>query len=222
MKRACLAILLVARVAFAQSPDVKQLYAEGQEAFASQRWSDAITAWRRALELSSSNSLHFNLAQAYAARDQSGDCALARSEYDAFIRAEPAGERRQIAEAALGKLSCPIATRPVPAVAQRSRAIIPLAIGAGGIALFATGLVIGQRASTLGDEVTRACAVSCNWVEQRDKDAAGRRDAKLGYALDVIGLAAVTTAAIWYVFARREVAISRVEGGGLVTWRSRW
>jgi hypothetical protein len=98
--------------------------------------------------------------------------------------------------------------------------------GGAGVVLTATGLLFGRRASTLGDEVTNACSVSCDWAEQRSKDVAGRRYATIGYTLDVLGLAAIAGGAVMYFLGDRTsgvtVSPTSHDGGAVLSWRGRW
>jgi hypothetical protein len=92
--------------------------------------------------------------------------------------------------------------------------------------LFVTGLALGKHASTLGDEVTSACSTSCDWEVQKDKDAAGHRDAAIGYTFDVIGIAAIAGGAVMYYLGDRanSVAVSPRprEDGAVVSWSGSW
>lgn len=107
----------------------------------------------------------------------------------------------------------------------RSRRITGLAIAGTGAALLVTGLIVGHHARALGDEVTRACASGCDWTTQRSKDAAGRRDAVIGHALDAVGVAAIAGGAIlYYVGVREDVVVEpRAHGAGIVvSWSGSW
>jgi hypothetical protein len=106
----------------------------------------------------------------------------------------------------------------------RALRVAGLATGATGVALLVTGLVVGRHARSLGDEVTRACASGCDWATQKSKDAAGRRDAVIGYALDTVGVAAIAGGAImYYVGIRRVAVVPRPnEDGAVVSWSGSW
>lgn len=89
--------------------------------------------------------------------------------------------------------------------------------------MLATGLVLGHHARTLGDEVTTACATGCDWATQKNKDAAGRRAAAIGVALDVVGIAAVAGGAAMYYFGRKSpVILAPTREGATVAWGGSW
>lgn len=213
-------------------PTAEMLYSEGQAAYDRADYVLAIDRWQESYRLSQEPALLYNVAQAYR---MAGDCTHALSSYRQFVAADPLSERRPLADDFVRELEGRCG-HPTPVVQDprhvespdsgRSLKIAGLVTGGAGAALVITGLLMGRRASTLGDEVSRACAESCDWTEQRSKDAAGRRAALIGYSLDAVGVAAIAGGALMYYFGDRRAAISIAprphEGGAIVTWRGSW
>jgi hypothetical protein len=99
-----------------------------------------------------------------------------------------------------------------------------LVIGSAGLVTLATGIYFGHRAQALGDEVTGACHTSCDWATWKSKDDAGRSDAKLATALDVVGaVGLVGGAVVYYLGMREDVAIVPTSNGGAIAaWSGSW
>lgn len=212
-------------------PTAEDLYYEGQAAYGRADYAAAITKWQASYRLSGENLLLFNIAQAYRL---SGDCARALAAYRRFVALEPAAAQRALAESFVREMEpqCGAAraapAEPIAPTEDTGRSLrrAGLVTAGAGVAAIAIGLAFGRRASSLGDEVTRACVVSCDWAILMGKDAAGRRDAAIGYVLDVVGLAALVGGAATYHLGRRRGALtvvprSRAEGAVLL-WGGRW
>lgn len=246
MSRAAIVLILLAAMRFAvadPTPDAEQLYRDGQTAYDQQHYDDALAAWQRSYELSHAPALLFNIAQAYRLRAHPGDCVQARTQYQSFIQVAEPSQQRSLAEQYVAELaSCansPAGVAPAPSDdastnehSIRNRQIAVVAIGGSGAVLLATGIYFGHRASTLGDEVTSACAsVSspCDWSVQSGKDAAGHRDATLGWTFDALGAAALvgSAALYWFGIHESEIQVARVatrprESGAVLSWSSTW
>jgi hypothetical protein len=106
----------------------------------------------------------------------------------------------------------------------RTLRIAGLATSGVGASMLVTGLIFGRHAQTIGSEVTDACTTSCDWTVQKSKDAAGRRDATIGYALDAVGVAAIASGAVMYYLGSRSTVavVPRPEGGVVASWRGSW
>lgn len=213
------------------APSAEDDFNAGEVAYHQGNYALAVERYEEAYRLSREPALLYNVAQAYRL---AGDCEHALSSYRQFIAADPASERRRLADELIGELD-PKCGRPTPSspVAQplknnaaRRLEIGGLATSGAGAALAITGLLYGRRASTLGDEVSAACSPSCDWSEQRSKEATGRRDATIGYTLDAIGVAAIVTGAVMYYIGSRESGVTlapRMQDGGMsVTWSTHW
>ena len=218
-------------------PSAEQLYDEGQRAYNRGDYVTAVARWQSSYQLSKLPLLVLNIAQAYRL---AGDCEHALEAYRQYVALDPRAEQRQLAEGFIGELEprCdqPIKHAEVPPVAEappvegmrrgRGLRIAGLATGGAGIALVATSLWYGHRASTLGDEVTRACSVSCNWAEQRSKDASGRRDTTISRALDTLGAVTIAGGAVLYYLGAREdriyVAPVARGTGAVALWGRAW
>jgi len=242
------AIAALATVAHAQ-PSAEDLYAEGKAAYDKADYATAITRWEASYALSDEVGLLFNLAQA---RRLSGDCAGALATYRRFVAADPdpATDQHKLAEDFVRELEPACGVPPPRDVdpqaklggglnsvgrlnATENQAVnsggklrtAGLATGGVGIAALATGLVLGHHGQAIGDEVTAACATSCDWGAQKSKDVAGRRDVTIGYVLDAVGVAAIAGGAVmYYLGARGGVTVSPRprEGGAVVSWSGSW
>lgn len=235
MKLLFISLLVAAQSGSALAgPTAEELYSQGQSAYDRADYTTAVVKWRLSYHLSAATGLLFNLAQAHRL---GGDCTRALSIYKRFIELDPKAEQRPLADDFVRELepSCGATTPPridlVQQQVENTRSahnmkLAALVTGGTGAALVATGLLFGSRASTLADEVTGACSVSCDWAMLKDKDATGHRDAKIGYALDVFGLAAIAGGAVMYYLGDRESTVTvsprSRDGGVVVSWSSTW
>lgn len=224
-------VLVVLESQVHAGPSAEDLYNEGQRAYDGADYTTAIAKWKQSYELSGEPELLFNLAQALRLN---GNCVDALTTYKRFVTIVPKSEQRALADDIVRELEpkcgVPSMTHP-PTLDRRSTSagrrlkIAGLATGGGGAVLVVAGLLMGRRASALGDEVSSACADICDWSEQRSKDAQGRRDAKIGYALDAVGVAAIGAGAVMYYVGSRAdevTVVPRAQGGMTVTWSTRW
>lgn len=242
-----IALLLARAAAAAPNPAAEQAYRDGQLAFDRGRYTDAIASWERSYALSHADGLQYNLGQAYRLRAQPGDCARALSAYQRYLQSAGPSPQRQLAESYSAQLATCATDRGTSAgtIARevrsdglrqasapgRTRELAVAAIAAAGVGLLVGGVYLGHHATTLGHEVTAACGASggCDWSVEHEKDAAGRRDATLGTAFDVIGgLAIAGSAALyWFGVHDREVRIEPVAvrghaTGAVLTWSRSW
>ncbi len=250
--RAALIILTIAALEATASaaPTAEDHFDQGQRAYDRGDFSTAIAEWRLSYQLSGESGLLFNLAQALRL---AGDCAGALSTYQKFIEADQdlASEQHKLAQdlaRELEPMCLATPTKPHDPHQEleaglhlganlndhdnrstrpgRTLRIAGLATGGGGITLLVTGLVVGRHANALGREVTDACASSCDWALQKSKDAAGRREAAIGYTLDAIGIVAITGGALMYYLGNRGTAVSVTptarENGAIVSWSGSW
>jgi tetratricopeptide (TPR) repeat protein len=211
-------------------PSAEELYDQGQDAYDHGDWPTAIEKWRESYDLSGAAGLLFNLAQAYRL---SGDCPNALSGYRRFVELDPKSEQRGLADDFIRELtpSCGVPTQPPTTERARempSRALKTWGLVAGGAGALSLviGVGLGSHASTLGDEVTTACASSCDWQAVKGKDAAGRRDAVVGYTLDAVGIAALAGGAVMYYLGTRTrgfaVSPHAAEGGAVISFGGSW
>ena len=110
---------------------------------------------------------------------------------------------------------------------DRTMRIAGVAVVAAGAVLGATGLYFGHRASSLGDEVTSACAHGCNWAELAAKDSQGKSDARKQWVFGGAGAVAIITGGIVYWLGTRSraassVAITSRRDGLAVAWSGSW
>lgn len=233
----CLVVLvLLAGVAHADS-DAEHFYKEGQAAYDDKRYDDAITAWTRSYELSKLPALVFNLAQAHRLANH---CDQAVESYKKFLELDPASEERPAAEQFLRELQpCkkpelkPIDyTKPkgeqLPSGLGTYRTedrgggkrTAGLITGGAGLALFATGLYFGNKATSIANEIREACAMGCEWSELESKDASGRSAATLQYVFYGAGAAGIVAGATLYFLGVRaretQVRVEPTAGGAVV------
>lgn len=228
------AIIALETVAIAQPEQAEIFFDAGQSAYDQGRYDEAIVAWQKAYDLSKEPLLLLDIAQA---NRLAGHCSQAIAAYEEFVAKDPGSERRPLAEGFVRDLEpkCgrPVAkTTPVvvPAVVPKADhgatlRIAGLAIGGGGAAAIAIGIGLGFHARSLGNEVTAACSVSCDWNVWRGKDAAGKRDAAIGYALDGLGAAAIVGGAAMYYLGYEQtgkIVVAPHEGGAVVSWGGSW
>lgn len=249
---ALVAIALGPQSAYAdEMTEAEQQFAVGQSAFDGKQYGDAITAWERSYALSNEPALLFNIAQAYRLRARPGDCAKASEGYRKFISLDASSAQRPEAEGFItGLKDCvareaPKSTAPTsvsvstgahntaPTLpAQREnrggpKKIAGIATAGTGVALIATGFYFGHRATSIGDEVTRACATGCDWGVYGPKDADGQSALTKQYVFDGIGAAAIVAGGILYWLGTREpttstVAITSHRDGAAITWSGSW
>ena len=244
-------IVLCGTVARADAvPSAEDLYAQGQTAYELADYATAITKWQASYDLSGEHMLLFNIAQA---ERQAGDCARAIATYRKFLAADQdaTSDQHKLAEDFVRELESPCRAHLLAAVVDsqpadpastpattlsihqpisindqgHARRLAGIAVGGAGIAALAGGIALGHHGQTLGDEVTAACAVSCDWTVQKSKDSAGRTDVAIGYALDAVGVAAIVGGAVTYYLGVRGsgvVVTPRSEGGASVSWGGSW
>lgn len=229
MRRAALvaALVLLARVAHADG-DAEKLYQEGQTAYDEKRYDDAITSWDKAYALSKLPALMFNLAQAHRL---AGHCTKAVDAYQRFLTLDPASTEKPDAEQFLRELQpCPDAPKPKP---DRTAPVVVgqhvedhgggkrragLIVGGAGLAVFATGLYFGSRATSIANEVQDACEMGCEWATLEDKDASGRRAQSLQYVFLGVGAAAIASGAVLYYLGKsdKHVVVEYAKTGAAV------
>jgi len=244
-----IALVLLSGVAAADElTEAEQLYNEGQAAFDAKRLDEAVVAWERSYVLSNEPALLFNIGQAYRQRAKAGDCTKALANYRKFVELDAASEQRPVAEGFMADLrACvareaptpiavpvavavsaipvetPIATPPVNDTRpRRTKQIIGLTLVGGGVALAATGIYFGRRASTLGGEVTSACDGGCDWAIYGPRDAEGKRAQVKQYVFASAGAAAIVGGGVLYWFGRRDVTVTTQRGGAVVAWSGSW
>ncbi|MBA2543304.1 MAG: hypothetical protein H0V17_26920 [Deltaproteobacteria bacterium] len=239
--RLVILLVLATRVASAQAPDAEQLYKDGQAAYDSKRYDDAIAAWSKSYELSRLPALVFNLAQAHRL---AGHCTKAVDSYKKFLSLDPQADEKSAAEQFLRELE-PCKQEPKPIVVKPRVEILPSGMGsyriedrgggkrtfgvitgAAGIALFATGLYFGNRATSLANEIEAACELGCEWSTLEAKDASGRQAATLQYVFYGVGATAVVGGTVLYLLGARaretRVVIEPTSGGATASISGRF
>jgi hypothetical protein len=239
MKIAMLIVAIIAleTAAFAQ-PSAEALYTEGKAAYDRADFATAVTKWQASYDLSKESALLFNLAQA---KRLAGDCTGALATYRRFVEtdAAPMPEQHKLAKDLTRELegTCP-EQKPVviqpPKVdrptflndrqSDRTWKIAGFVTGGVGVVTIAIGLGLGHHGSSVGDEITAACATSCDWTALKDKDARGKREVTIAKVLDVAGVAAIAGGAVFYYLGIRQETLTLVPapGGGVVSWSGSW
>jgi tetratricopeptide (TPR) repeat protein len=231
------AMMLVAGAALAQPSDAERLYNQGQQAYDAKNYGAALEAWQRSYELSKLPALVFNIAQAQRLH---GDCRAAVDSYRKFVELDPTSSERADAETWLKELQpCPVAkpppkviTPPVgghppktepPGHPGQTKRVVGLTMIATGVAVAATGLWFGNKASSLADELDADCADGCAWDTIRDKDAEGRSAERTQLVLYGVGAAVAITGGIVYFLGARErpgtITVAPRSDGAVVGWR---
>jgi tetratricopeptide (TPR) repeat protein len=232
-----IALVIASRSVLADpTPDAAQRYRDGQAAYDQARYDDALASWQQSYALSHAPGLLYNLAQAYRLRDRAGDCVAARERYQRFVSLAQPSPQRELAERYITELAA-CAAPPLSGASPttsatvddtlRTRELEVGAVGVVGLGLLVTGIALGHHAATLGNDVTNACAVSCDWSAEKSKDAEGRRDSALGWTFGAIGVVELVGDAALYYFGVREHGISVAvppsrEPGAVVTWGRSW
>ena len=236
-------IVALSTTARADNPSAEALYTAGQAAYDHGDYQIAIDKWQESYRLSGESGLLFNIAQAMRL---AGDCTGAITTYRKFMAADadPASEQHKLAEDFTRELEptcrapAPVAD-PKPPLGDRLNLVDPLntpkdhgralriaglGTGGAGIAAIATGLALGYHAQTLGQDVTDACRTSCDWAVQKDKEAAGRRDAMIGRVLDIAGATAIAGGVVMYYLGARQsgVTITPRSEGATLSWSGSW
>ena len=249
-----IALAALETTALAQ-PSAEDLYAEGQAAYDRADYKEAVAKWQASYDLSKETGLLFNLAQAKRLSDDCAGAIVTYRRFVADDP-DPTSEQHKLAQDLALELEgkCPAqktAVSPPPKVVDdpklgnklnldihlndresdrmrsgRTWKIAGLVTGGIGVVTIAVGLGLGHHGASVGDEVTAACAPSCDWTELKDKDARGRRAVALGKALDVVGVAAIAGGAIFYYLGARQEQIAVTPapggGGGVVSWSGSW
>jgi hypothetical protein len=245
-----IAALVALETTASAQPSAEDLYAEGKAAYDRADYAAAIAKWQASYDLSKEAGLLFNLAQS---KRLAGDCVGAIATYRRFdmVDTDSASEQHKLAKDFVRELegSCPEqkpAVRPPTIVerptldgglnldsrltdreSDRGRAwkIAGLVTSGVGVVTIAVGLGLGHHGAVIGDEITAACATSCDWVALKDKDARGKREVAIGKALDVAGVAVIASGAVFYYLGMRQetLTITRAPGGGgVVSWSGSW
>ncbi len=245
---ALVAIVTLETTAFAQ-PSAEDLYTEGKAAYDRADYQAAVAKWQASYDLSKESGLLFNLAQA---KRLAGDCVSALATYRRVLAsdADLTSEQHKLTEDFTRELEgkCP-EQKPVTALPQqvvelptldaglnarehdrerfgRTWKIAGLVTGGVGAVTIAVGLGLGHHGASIGDEITAACQMSCDWEALKDKDARGRRAVTIGKVIDVVGVAAIAGGAIFYYLGARQeritVAPAPGGGGGVVSWSGSW
>jgi hypothetical protein len=233
-----LSLVVLVRAAYGQPSEAERLYTVGQDAYDDQRYDDALAAWDQSYALSKLPGLQFNLAQAYRLRARPGDCARATAHFRTFLALDRASPKRAVAESFLAELGACAPAEPLVAprasldephrseARGRSKQLGGYALFGGGVAAALTGAYFGNRASVLGNEVTAACKVGCNWSVQSAKQAEGLRDETTQWILYGVGAAAVVTGGVLWALGAHErsssIAIAPRAGGATVSWSGAW
>jgi hypothetical protein len=225
------AILALESSAGAGSP-AAETYDEAHAAFERADYAVAIAKWQTLYRLTAESSLLFDIAQAQRLH---GDCREALSNYRRFVDRNPQDEHRRLAEDFIRELdpTCVSPKRDVVNGSSSNRGqaakLVGIVTGSAGVVLLATGAGLGHHASTLGDEVTTACSVSCPWSVESSKDAAGRRDAALGWTLGVVGAVAIVGGvSVYFIGVRQgsakppQVDVQPHGDGAVLSWSGSW
>jgi tetratricopeptide (TPR) repeat protein len=235
--------------AFAE-PSAEELFAQGKTSFDARDYASAVAKWNESYRLSKEPELLYMIGQAL---ENDGRCAEALATYRRFVKLAPDSGRRPRADKFVRELTpkCD-AANAAPHENQQSTEnpnarrgsvlvehdndthpsglkIAGLAVVGAGVVSIATGLYFGHRASSLGEEVTNACAppTGCNWALYGSKDAEGRRAETKQYVFAGIGAVAIIGGGVMYYLASQEqrpapFAITPRSDGAVIAWSGSW
>ena len=232
------------------APSAEELFDQGQTAWANGDYASAAVKWNESYTLSKEPDVLFNVAQALR---KDGRCAEALATYRRFVAIAPGSDQRRLADEFIRELTakCDVKAAPrrgatVETPVDHSRSdrkpveddnethpaglkIAGLAIVGGGVMSVVTGLYFGHRASSLGEEVSNACAppTGCDWAMYGSKDAEGRRAETKQYVFAGIGAVAIIGGGVMYWLASQEqrpaqIAITSSRHGAVITWSGSW
>jgi hypothetical protein len=249
------AVVALTTITFADpSPSAADLYAEGQAAYDRGDYATAIARWRLSYQVSGKSALLFNVAQALRLSGDCpraietyrlflvADPDVTSDQHrlaDEFVReltpacppsheSAPSAPVRAPVRAPAPVWAAPdiVSAKIAPIDRARTGEVVGLATAGTGVIAVVAGLATGHHGQSIGDAVTAACAGGCDWTAQEARDASGRRDVAIGYALDGVGAAAIVGGAIAYLVESRHATISVApnlsEGGATVSWIRSW
>jgi tetratricopeptide (TPR) repeat protein len=243
MKRAvAVFVIVVAHQAFADpQSDAVALFNQASAKYDAGDYLAAAEQFVAAYELDPDPPYLFNIAQAYRFGN---NCAAAADYYHRFLAAVPAPPNRDKVNGWLHEQeACAVRAShamqvqaPTPTIApthhlsRRGFEVAGVVTASAGVVALAIGLGLGDRASTLASDVTRACAMPfCAWSAEQNSDKDGRRDAAIGFALDGVAAAALAGGAILYYLGHRAPAVSVTatacrpgERGAIGAWSTSW
>ena len=240
------------------APSAEELFDQGQASFAESDYASAVAKWNESYELSKEPELLFDIAQALRldgrcaealatyrrfitkaptsqrrsladdfVRELTATCDGAETTLHAHRQVDPVERSRR--DDAPDEDSRTTDDRRSAARPGRTKKLAGIVVGGAGLATIAVGVGLGARASALGDEVTLDCSRSCNWPSEQNRDAAGRRDATIGYALDALGALAVAGGVVSYYLGSHESEIRVApigtrshDSGAVLSWRRSW
>lgn len=128
---------------------------------------------------------------------------------------------------ASGKLSSSECTEGNCGSTGRTKRLVGLGVGGGGVLLVFAGVYYWRRAANLGGDVTDACANGCDWAQVSDDYEASKSAERRQWTMLGFGTAALAAGGILYWLGMKEEAAAKVtivprEGGAAVSWGGRW
>ena len=109
----------------------------------------------------------------------------------------------------------------------RTKRLVGLGVGGGGVLLVFAGVYYWRRAANLGGDVTDACANGCDWAQVSDTYEASKSAERRQWTMLGFGTAALAAGGVLYWLGMKEEAAAKVtivprEGGAAVSWGGRW
>ena len=109
----------------------------------------------------------------------------------------------------------------------RTKRLVGLGVGGGGVLLVFAGVYYWRRAANLGGDVTDACANGCDWAQVSDDYEASKSAERRQWTMLGFGTAALAAGGVLYWLGMKEEAAAKVvvvprEGGAAVSWSGRW
>lgn len=209
--------------------EARRLYEEGLKHYDLSEYEEAVTAFRKAYLIASAPELLFDIAQAYR-KQGPGRCREALDFYRSYLRVDPNTPRREDVETSIARMEAcadnapPRVEKPVaPSVMTEapppapssprsaSSAIVPVTLGASGLALALAGGGLFVWSRLRYDALEDGCAPSCDPA----RADAPRVAQPVGLALLGVGAALVTTGVVAWLLRPHAS-----DGTARATWRT--
>jgi len=163
----------------------------------------AIAAYRGAYLLLPSAGVLFNLGQAYR---MNGDCAAAAGAYRSFLRSEPVGPARQLADEQLPVVERCARTSSKHNSKLRTAGLVTSVVG---VAALGAATYFALDARRAEHEVEEFSHQGGSWDAIADVDARGHRSSTLGIGFAIAGGATLATGVVLYAIGHRNASSER-------------
>ena len=141
--------------------------------------------------------------------------------------AQPAGPAQRVLGPMPPERSDGIYASSDPRSSGRTKRLVGLGVGGGGVLLVFAGMFYWRKSANLGEEVTDACANGCDWATVSDKYEDSHSAERRQWTMLGFGTAALAAGGVLYWLGLREEAAASVvvaprADGAAVSWSGRW